>query len=100
MVKDVAPVDQSHPFGVIIRRACSTPTESEILSRVLRADNEGYATATHDGVNLEITTHAHSLRELLRATDDLLSCLDTAQRSLVKASQSPAGNRNGRKPKP
>jgi hypothetical protein len=83
-----------------LQRTCPDPATAEILARSIHSDNAGFAKTTQARDQLSITLDARNLPELLRSLDDLLSCLDTAERSLATASRTRDGTHSAHKPKP
>ncbi len=85
---------------ILIRRTCPDSKTAEILARSIHSDNEGFAEVSREQGQLSVAMNARNLPELLRGLDDLLSCLDTAERSLATASRTRDETHSAHRPKP
>ena len=62
------------------RRTCGSPEEAERLRRALAVDSPEYVTLTVEGRELVVSTTARSASSARATLEDLLACLQAAER--------------------
>jgi hypothetical protein len=63
------------------RRACASPAEAERLRRALAADSPPYLHLAAEGSDLVIAVTAATAASLRATLEDLLACLQAAERA-------------------
>ncbi|MGA8664128.1 MAG: KEOPS complex subunit Pcc1 [Thermoplasmata archaeon] len=63
------------------RRPCRSPEEAERLRRALAVDSPGYVTLSVEGRDLVLGTSASSAARARATLEDLLACLQVAERT-------------------
>jgi hypothetical protein len=66
---------------VVARRTCRSPAEAERLRRALEADNPPYVRVHVSGSDLVAETSASSAARVRATFEDLLACLQLAERA-------------------
>ena len=67
---------------VVARRSYATPEVAERLRRALAADTPEFVTLTVEGSTLHIRTQASSARSARATLEDLIACLQVAERAV------------------
>lgn len=66
---------------VAVRRRCAGPEEAEALRDAVLADNPGFVRVSVAGSDLEIRLTAPSATSARTTLEDLLACLQVAERT-------------------
>ncbi len=70
---------------VLARRTYASPEAADRLRRALAADTPDFVTLTVEGATLVIRTRAPSARSARATLEDLIACLQVAERSEASA---------------
>jgi hypothetical protein len=65
----------------VARRTCGSQEEAERLRRALAVDTPEYVTLAVEGRDLVVGTRAASARSVRATLEDLLACLQVAERT-------------------
>ena len=77
---------------VVVRRRCADAAEAIALRTAVAADNPPYVHVSSDGSDLEIRLSASSAASARVTLEDLLACLQVAERTLRADREPPATN--------
>ncbi|MGA8276336.1 MAG: KEOPS complex subunit Pcc1 [Thermoplasmata archaeon] len=72
---------------VVARRPCGDPASAERLRRVLAADTPPFVRLDVEGAELVIRTSAPSARSVRATLEDLLACVQAAERTARPAEE-------------
>ncbi len=64
------------------RRTCASAEEAERLRRALAVDTPEFVTLAVEGTDLTLRTSAPSARSVRATLEDLIACLQAAERAL------------------
>lgn len=83
---------------VAVRRRCASAAEAEVLRAAVVADNPSYVQVSVEGMDLVIHLDTSSAASARNTLEDLISCLQVAERSEPDALRTPS--RDGPVPPP
>ena len=66
---------------VVVRRRCASPSEAEALRAAVAADNPSYVGVSVEGTDLVIRLDTASTASARTTLEDLIACLQVAERS-------------------
>ena len=75
---------------VVVHRRCADATEASALRTAVAADNPPYVHVSAEGSDLEIRLSAKSAASARVTLEDLLACLQAAERTLRTEREPPA----------
>ena len=77
---------------VVVRRRCADAAEAAALRAAVVADNPPYVHVSAEGADLEIRLSASSASSARITLEDLLACLQVAERTLRAGRETPPTN--------